>query len=96
MRKIEMNHWFIDENSLSISLMHFWVKIIMYKKDNNEICFVTHVIDNQDNLFMYFDTLEEAMMFTEKVINDCISIDQVTEKYKNYCNKNNKILMLTR
>ena len=92
MNRIELNHWFIDNNSLSISLMNFCVKINHHIIRNNT-CFVMQVIHEQDNIFLYFNSLEEAIKFTENIVINCTNMDEVLNKYHEL---NGKILSLKR
>ena len=92
MNRIELNHWFIDNNSLSISLMNFCVKINHHIISNNT-CFVMQVIHEQDNIFLYFNSLEEAIKFTENIVINCTNMDEVLNKYHEL---NGKILSLKR
>ena len=44
--KIELNHWFIKENEISISLIRLFVNINIIK-NNNSISFLLTVIDEK-------------------------------------------------
>ena len=96
--KIKLNHWFIDNNKLSISLMRFYVIISIYKNDN--LCFILRVNNgNMEDMYLYFNTLEEAIAFTEnqeqqnsnsnkEKIDNSRSFDEILIAYKeHYCGK---------
>lgn len=85
--RMNLNHWFIKNNELSISLMQFYVSILIYKKDN--ICFILKVNNgNMEDIYLYFDTLEDAVSFTENSIVNSNSFDDILNTYKeHYCGK---------
>ncbi len=81
--KIKLNHWFIDNNKLSISLMRFYVIISIYKNDN--LCFILRVNNgNMEDMYLYFNTLEEAIAFTEEKIDNSRSFDEILIAYKEH------------
>ena len=87
MKKLELNHWFIKDNKLDISLMRFYVEINI--KDNK---FKMKVYDsNQETILLNFNTLEEAITYTENIINNCRNIEEILDKYNEYIDVNNQI-----
>ena len=83
MERIKLNHWFIKENELSISLMRYYVMVYPISC-NNQVSYVLNVMDDENNKTFYFDTLEESVKFTEDVINNSNNIQQMIDEYNNY------------
>ena len=68
MGKIDLKHWFIGDNSLSISLVNFWIDIDI-KNIGNNIYAEMKLIDSDMQTFIFnFLTLEDAVEFTENVV----------------------------
>lgn len=83
MNKIKLNHWYIKENELSISLMRFYVSINILKNDQ-DIYYQLYVKDSDENdLTFNFYTLEDATTFTEEVISKSCNITEVRDRYIN-------------
>ena len=90
MGKIDLSHWFVGENSLSNSLLNFWVDINI-KSDNNNIYAQLEIIDGNMQRFVFdFATLEEAVNFTENVINKYKSIQKIAIIYEDEYSKKSK------
>lgn len=91
MRKIKINNWFIKENSLNISLSKFYVGIEQ-EKDNS---YILYFIDAKGhNTPLAFNNLEEAVMFTEDVINKLNHRREIIKKYLElYRNDDDKVLL---
>ena len=83
MGRIKLDHWFINDNELSISLMRYYVDInISYDEKVN---ILLRVIDSdRKELFFDFDSLEKAIIFTEAVINKCPNYQAIEDAYNNY------------
>lgn len=81
MNKIELNHWYMDGNELSISLMRFYVKIQILK--NNQMIYYQLYTkgENNKNLTFNFYTIEDAIFFTEQIIAHSYDIDEILKKY---------------
>ena len=78
MPKLEKNHWFVQKNELSIHLMNYYA-FIGYKNGKYKL----EVIGSSDNwLIMNFDTLEDAMMFTENTVSNCFEDEEITQAYE--------------
>ena len=89
MNKIELNHWYVNENTLSISLMRFYVEIKILKNDYT-LYYLLHVKgeENREMTFTFY-TIEEALFFTEEFVAKSYSINEVFEKYiSTFENKN--------
>ena len=86
MERIKLNHWFIKENELSISLMRYYVMVYPISC-NNQVSYVLNVMDDENNKTLYFDTLEESVKFTEEVINSCNNIMEIINNYNDYLEK---------
>ena len=64
-----LNHWFIDNNKIGISLMRYYVDIEILVEDS-ELCYKLQVFnDNEMALTFIFKTLENAITFIEDVVN---------------------------
>ena len=84
MERMNLNHWFIDENELSIALVRWHVTI---KPRNNDAELIIHY-DSQVVSTLRFKNYEEAVVFTEDIINECHEVDEIVEKYYEF--KHNK------
>ena len=81
MKKIELNYWFIKDNTIQISLMRFYIEITILK-NNDSIYYKLEVIDNsKTELIFNFYTLEDAITFTEEIINSCYTIEEISTIY---------------
>ena len=78
MKRVSLNHWYVKDNKLEISLMWFFVSIDV--KSNG--CFLKVVEDGINETSFYFSNLEEAIDFTEKFIASCKDIELIKETYK--------------
>ena len=77
-RRLELNHWFINGNTLDISLSRFCIRI--NKKNCNYNLDVYQ--DSNVVLSLSFDTLEEAISFTEEVIAKCHDNDEINRAHQ--------------
>ena len=82
MEKFKLDHWFVADNELSISLMHYFVKITICK--NSAFIFYRLEIfkDGKCKLLFNFYSLEDAVKFTEEVINETNSIEEIVNNYR--------------
>ena len=81
MSRIELNHWYIKDNELSISLMKFYTKIKILKNDQI-IYYQLYVKGNEDKeLTFNFYTIEDAILFTEQAIAKSHDTDEILGKY---------------
>lgn len=94
MRRLKLDHWFVGEDTLGISLMRYYVDINI-TIDDDKIKYILRVIDSdRKELLFDFDALEEAISFVEGVINKCKSYIEVEEAYnKYYAQDKNKTLI---
>ena len=82
MKNLELDHWYIKDNELSISLMRHHVSIGILRNDKN-IFYQLGVIDsNRESLLFNFYTLEDAVRFTEDVISKCMNNKEILKQYK--------------
>ena len=90
MSRINKSHWFINENDLTISLMRFHVKIQL--KQAKERIIVQLIITDQEqkNLSFHFNTLEEAITFTERIIDKSANNQEIIDKYMEFQEKKEK------
>ena len=81
MSRIELNHWYIKDNELSISLMKFYTKIKILKNDQT-IYYQLYVKGNEDKeLTFNFYTIEDAILFTERIVAESHDTNEILEKY---------------
>ncbi len=89
MPRFNLNHWFVNDNTINISLMRWYVGIKPII-ENNIISKCELVVRNGPEIYLNleFDNFEEAVVFTEDIINECHEVDEIVEKY--YEIKHNK------
>ena len=78
---IELNHWSVKDNELSISLMLFYIKITILKNDQTIYYQLFVKGHDEKELTFNFYTIEDAISFTEQVINKSKNSNEVLEKY---------------
>ena len=84
-RRVKMDHWFIDNNKLSISLMNLYVDLTIYREKVFE-----RIVDNNMNEKYYeFNSLEDGISFAEDYIKNLFTLEEVDEQYKKFKNGNN-------
>ena len=88
---MKFNHWSIDDNELHISLMRFYVKIIPTIMENN-LTYQLLAIHGEDSLCIGFDDLASAVCFTEDVISNEWTINDVLLKYQELVKGKSKVL----
>ena len=91
MSKIELNHWYIDKNTMSIALLKFHVRINILK-NTKFVYYQTIINDEQKELTLNFYSIEDAVIFTEKIISKCKNIKDVIEKYEEKFEKSDFIV----
>jgi hypothetical protein len=81
MGRIELNHWFVKDNELSISLMRYFVKISICQ--NNNFIFYRLEIFKEGKVVLVFNfySLSDAIYFTERIIQKCTEISEIIEQY---------------
>lgn len=81
MKGITLDHWYVEENELRISLMRFYVQIKVLKNEKT-VYYQLFVKDSDDReLTINFYALEDAISFTEQVVNKSEDSNEVLEKY---------------
>jgi len=75
MRAFLLNHWFINNNKLSISLMCFYVDIEVLVEEGKLLYKLELYDSNKVALSFTFETLEDAIIFVDDVINNNYSIN---------------------
>ena len=80
MSRIELNHWYVRDNELSISLMSFYTRIEILE-NNQTIYYRLYAKDNDHKeLTFNFYTIEDAILFTEQIIAKSHDMNEVLEK----------------
>ena len=90
MKRVSLNHWYVEDNRLEISLMWFHVSIDV----GSNGCFLTVVEDGTNKTSFYFNNLEGAIDFTEKFIASCKDVELIKETYKIITQGGSKEVML--
>ncbi len=83
MQEIVSNHWYCMDNRLVISFICYYVEIKPIINDSNIKYKLRVGSDIDDEICLYFDTLEDAMCFAENVISKNHSRD-VSELFSIY------------
>lgn len=96
MHSIKLDHWYINDNNLSISLMRFYVGIKCIIEDN-KVVYNLELINSEIGLkkLFRFSCLEDAIFFTEEVIRKCQTFEEVNEEYNNMYESNGKVMNKT-
>lgn len=82
MKSINLDHWFVSGNNLSISLLNLHANIKVLKNDKF-IYYQLVVTDrNMETLVFNFYTLEDVLSFTIDVVSKCKTRKEVLEKYE--------------
>ena len=87
MKQIELNHWFIKDNRLAISLLRYHVSVEPYQYDDEMVFKATIVDSEQRNLELEFTTLEEIFYFVENCITKCVNEEDIDNLYKKMYSK---------
>lgn len=94
MWRIKRNNWTVFDNQLDVSMMNFYVRINLYSEDEDIKCKLEVYYNSLKRLELSFPTLEESIGFTENVITNCESVDEIKDKYQElYNDKNNQKVM---
>ena len=81
MERINLDHWFVKENKLSISTMNHYVDITVCKNDK-DIFYRLKVVDGKRKEIVFnFYTLEDAIAFTEQTIAKSRTNEEILNKY---------------
>ncbi len=83
MGRIELNHWFVADNELSISLMRYFVKINICQ--NNKFIFYRLEVFKEGKVALVFNfySLSDAIQFTEKIIQKYTELSEIVQQYIN-------------
>ena len=85
MGKLNLNNWYVKDNTLSIELKDFIVDINVINEENKILVRVEDKLNNEVELD--FDTLGEAIFYTENIINASKSNEEIELEYKKMFNK---------
>ena len=84
MRMLKLNRWYIEGNELRISLLRYYVNI-MINEGEKGIEYIVKVIDkHNDILVIVLHSLESAISFVEDVINKSSDFNEIFDKCKEY------------
>lgn len=82
MERIELDHWFVDDNKLLISFMRYYVDIRIYQNDTNVFYQLRVLNQNKESLIFNFDSLEDAIVFTEQTIRKSRTLKEIIKSYQ--------------
>ena len=82
MERIELDHWFVDDNKLLISLMRYYVDIRIYQNDTTVFYQLRVLNQNKESLIFNFDSLEDAIVFTEQIIQKSRTLKEIIKSYQ--------------
>ena len=89
--RMMLDHWFVGNDDISISLMRFHVRIRINTIDDRLYYSLTITNSDMKELNLVFYSLVEAVDFTENKISKCCDFAQVLELYKEtIINRNNQ------
>ncbi|MBQ4032182.1 MAG: hypothetical protein II625_10545 [Bacilli bacterium] len=80
MEEFGKTRWFIKDNEISASLMHWYVSIDLSM--NNRCIPLEIYSDGQKLLRLSFKTLEEAISFTNNVLNKAWDVQEIKNSYQ--------------
>ncbi|MBQ6135447.1 MAG: hypothetical protein IJI60_03925 [Bacilli bacterium] len=81
MKAIELNHWYIQDNEMSISLMNFYVSIQSFV-DGKSSFYLLRVCNSDRGILNFsFPTLEDAVCFTEDKVATFFTLEDVAIAY---------------
>lgn len=91
MERINLNNWYINKNEADISLTNLHVRFTVLK--NGDFIYYRLIVtdSNMKTLTINFYTLEDAFEFTENVVNNCKTLDEVSMKYQQLFEKSKYI-----
>ena len=81
MKSIDLNHWYIKDNEMSISLMNFYVSIQSFIDEKSSFYLLRVCNSDRGILNFSFPTLEEAVSFTEDTVASSFTLEDVTIAY---------------
>ena len=79
--KLELNHWYIKQNEMSIMLLRFYV-IIKILNNENTIYYQTIVGGEDSEEIFEYNMLEDAIYFTEKIVATSNSMKEILDRYR--------------
>ena len=86
MRRLLFDHWFMEDNRFSISVLNYHV--VITPDYSEEKLRIKEVItnSNRDTLVLYFNTLEAATNFAECVVAKSTNLDVINQNYQDLIN----------
>jgi hypothetical protein len=79
---LELNHWYIKDHDMVISLIRFCIKITICFNENYLFYRLTVYENGKEELVFNFYSLNEAVYFTEDYINKCNSKEEILHEYE--------------
>ena len=90
MGRLKSKDWYIKDNTLSIILNEFYIDINVLNEENYILVNIKDKLNNETKL--EFDTLGEAIFYTENIISSYDNIEDLEYEYNQLFNKKeNKI-----
>lgn len=82
MGRLELNHWFVGDNELSISFLRYHVSIRILKNDKTIFYQLEVMNSNREVLLFNFYSLEDAIIFTEQIIQKSKTLKEIVKSYQ--------------
>ena len=82
MEEFGKTRWFIKGNEISASLMHWYVSIDLSMNSNNRCIPLEIYSDGQKLLKLSFKTFEEAVGFTNNVVDKAWELQEIKDSYQ--------------
>ena len=82
MERLELNHWFVGDNELSISFLRYHVSIRILKNDKTIFYQLEVMNSNREVLLFNFYSLEDAIIFTEQTIQKSKTLKEIVRLYQ--------------
>ena len=75
MVNISLDHWYVTDNKMSISLMTCFVMIDLVPNQETKKYELIVFLEGKENMRFYFDTIENAISFTENTLSKRVDFD---------------------
>ena len=82
MSNIKLVSWYVDDNNLSTTLVHFRSSI-RPSIDNNELVFLLSLFRSNELVsVLKFNSLEDAVNFTNEIVFNANSLSYIIDEYE--------------
>ena len=84
MRKMELDHYYLTNNEIDISLSRYFVNVKLFIDDEETHFLLTIINNDQEELIFRFDTLEDTISFIEDIVYRSKDFFEIIEGYEFY------------